>query len=83
LGGGIDEDGFGIPEEAPDSLTDPYSRVLSVAARYGWSLSKVMYDQLGEEGVELPTERPDKPFMFLLMKSAEVCWSQESVDGAA
>ena len=47
------------------------------------SLSKVVYDQLKEEGVELPIERPDKPFMFLLMKSAEVCWSREAVDGAA
>ena len=47
------------------------------------SLSKVVYDQLKEEGVDLPTERPDKPFMFLLMKSAEVCWSREAVDGAA
>jgi len=47
------------------------------------SLSKVLYDQLREEGVELPAERPDEPFMFMYLKAAEVCWSREAVDGAA
>ncbi len=41
------------------------------------SLSKVLYDQLRDEGVELPVERPDEPFMYLLMKGAEGCWSEE------
>jgi hypothetical protein len=46
------------------------------------SLSKILYDQLREEGVELPAERPEHGgFMFLIMKSAERCWP-EAADGA-
>ena len=46
-------------------------------------LSKVLYDQLREEGIELPAERPGAtPLMYLLMKSAEGCWSREAMDGA-
>lgn len=48
------------------------------------SLSKILYDQLREEGVELPAERPEPgALMFLIMKSAERCWSEEAADGAA
>jgi hypothetical protein len=46
------------------------------------SLSKVLYDQLREDGIELPAERPDKPFIFLYLKAAEWFWSREIVDGA-
>jgi hypothetical protein len=47
------------------------------------ALSKVIYDQLQAEGIELPVERPEPgPFMFLLMKSAERCWAREAMGGA-
>ena len=47
------------------------------------SLSKVLYDQLKAEGVELPAERPEPTtLMYLLMKSAERCWGEET-DGEA
>jgi hypothetical protein len=47
------------------------------------SLSELLYDQLRAEGIELPAERPDEPFMFMYLKAAEWCWSREAVDGAA
>ena len=47
------------------------------------SLSKVLYDKFREEGVELPVERPDEPFMYLIMKAAERCWSEAAADGEA
>ncbi len=49
------------------------------------SLSKVLYDQLREEGVELPAERPEPmtPFMYLPMKAAEGCWPEGVADGEA
>ena len=38
------------------------------------SLSKVLYDQLKAEGLELPTERPEPTtLMYLLKKGAERC----------
>jgi hypothetical protein len=46
------------------------------------SFAKVMYDQLRAEGVDLPAERPDEPFMFLYLKAAEWCWSRGDVDDA-
>ena len=47
------------------------------------SLSKVLYDQLKAEGVELPAERPEPTtLMYLLKKGAERCWGEET-DGEA
>ena len=48
------------------------------------SLSKVLYDQLKAEGVELPAERPETaPLMYLIKKGAEGCWAEEEADGEA
>ena len=47
------------------------------------SLSKVLYDQLKAEGIELPAEKPEPTtLMYLLKKGAERCWEEEA-DGEA
>jgi hypothetical protein len=48
------------------------------------SLAKLLYDQLREEGIELPAERPETPPLLWLVKNcAEECFSDEVEENGA